>query len=286
METVTVKCIAGLHAKLYIVPGREFVCGSVNFSRSGFERLIEAGVRVTGAAATEKAHSEFLRWWKRGSPLSRVLEKIRPARRARGMEFEPSGRRGEQHTVSGFSNGPGMPQPGPSRRKASDMADTLRWAAPDPKSRQAVERLLASCIEVLPAQADRWEVTVYPYIVRLNIGPLTVIQVNADWVCVHVSGIGPRLRQRLLRLGGRIWSGFRSAHRFAKRPQWIGLPIDELDRVRGQLQPLVNEFARSVRGKTPFMAAHRPDAIAYLSRVTRRRLPDPRSGRTRNPERS
>lgn len=68
-ETVEVRCLAGLHAKLYLAPRSEVIVASANLSRAGFERLKEVAIETDTRQVVAEAERIFSNWWRTSTPL-------------------------------------------------------------------------------------------------------------------------------------------------------------------------------------------------------------------------
>lgn len=77
-EGVEVRCLHGLHAKMYVAPGKAVVVSSANFTRSGFEQLSEVAIETTDDSIVAAVEALFLSWWRAATPIDSVA--LQPSR--------------------------------------------------------------------------------------------------------------------------------------------------------------------------------------------------------------
>lgn len=270
-QTVDIRCLAGLHAKLYLAPGKEAVVASANLSQSGFERLQEVAAQTDDPRAVSQAERRFAAWWKKAVPLRLVIVSV--AQRNATGEETPMGLGLPSTYSSSFRNSEAalIPSNEPSR----STEEVIEWLV-SAENRPPFISFFAAYIAALPAKNNRWELTQSNYFFRLNVGPLTCLDAAQGTIGIHVRRLSSSLRRDIERIGGTVARGQKASKWFTPGALWVQIPIDRIGQHANKLLPEAAAFAQSVTRRTSWMYAHSASAVDYFSRQSGRVLPDPR----------
>jgi hypothetical protein len=76
-DLAALRVCPGLHAKLYLFDNAVMVLGSANFTRRGFERLLEANLVLDDVGAVKEARHFFDETWAKSTPIDKIINSIR-----------------------------------------------------------------------------------------------------------------------------------------------------------------------------------------------------------------
>lgn len=169
------------------------------------------------------------------------------------------------------------------RNRAADARAVIEAILPDESERRTVLSLLAELIErANRASVKAWGLTLKPYGMRLNVGPIEVFTLyNRDPVRSHFiidnGSLGAAEREALESADAEIYGPpvYRSV------PQSVGveIPTGGVQQAAGILLPpaleIVDAAAARRPGRLSWWAAHSPGAVRYIGEFLGRDLPQP-----------
>lgn len=118
-----------------------------------------------------------------------------------------------------------------------------------------------------------WELSVFPDLIRLNVGQVSVLELWAGCVAIYVHGdlaaeVVPGCKQYT------EWADYAAIPRSNQRWQ---IPLRVLPRLSARFRSAHHrlvELAASNKPRSPFMRAHSPGMVAVVEMLTQTRLPE------------
>ncbi len=160
------------------------------------------------------------------------------------------------------------------RRSAEAAKSVVEEMLPRPEDRRAVLDLLAESIRLAHAAKDTsWGLTLHPWGVRLNVGPMEVFYFGRQkgkttfYLVADAEKLSQPDKESITRAGVEFQGEYRSIPLSNRAIIPLESVEETLPLLRGAYLSLVEKAARTVRRRTTWYETHSPGATDYLRSV-------------------